>query len=1047
MNPKNPVIPLLASLVLAVAPARSAQTSAGGAADVAQHSAGTIEGRIQNEFTGRYLNNARVSIKGTSLQALTDETGRFRLANVPSGPVVMEVFYTGLEAQEIPLAIVSGRSVRQDVKLNPPGQREGVVQLNPYAVEATRITDQAIIAVNEQRFAPNIKAVVATGDLSEHADGNPGEFLKFLAGMSGGAGTRSVESLSVRGFPAEFTRVTIDGAAMADAQLAGNSRVMSFSATLTSDVVARVEVTKVPTPSKGADTMAGSVNMVTRSAFESVRPDFSYQVNFTGDHEHIALTKKPLGLKNDMYYIRPSMSFAYTHPVSENFGYVITGMYQSRWTPQDIFANAHTYVSPTFGASVAKPVATAANYTSAAGMSEKTAIAVTVDWRVASNSVLSGTLQTYTQNNQNISYVMNHSTGTAANPTIVGGVTGSFGDDFTIGATGRGNARFANNFDDTGRGGYRGNVRYGFNNGDWKIDFQTGYSQARTWRRHPEKGIMGNVSVQETIPLRVELLDIDPVYGPGRIRVFNNSNQEINTHDPSYHNLTSIATVTSGPTDVRDDVFTYSLDVRRNLSLFSVPVSVQVGGLTKIQDRDRTARSYTYNYNGPNGNQSPLPYVWPHPALRWDPYPAPAPVVSPYPLVAAWKANPSLLTQTPAQMATSEQSRRQNSEAIKETADALYFQAEARLLNNRLLVLTGVRYERTTDEGQGALNTPDEVFVRRADGSFALTSTGARIRRPEAGATGSMEQVNLTWRERASRSKRTYDDFYPSVHLTYNITEKFLARAAYAKTYGRPNFTFIIPNTVINEFENAAGDVTGGRLTVRNPGLRPWTADNFDLSVEYYTDQGGAFVAGVFRKDVTDFFGSVDRDATPQELADAGVDPNAVDWTVRTTENVGNARIDGFELSANQSLSPLDHRLGGWGKYFRVFANITKIQLEGNRTADFTGFLPKGINYGFQFNRRSFAGSIKANYRSSETSAAVAALGPDGRNYYRFRTHIDVNFSYNFRPKLALFANIRNVTNQPNIIFKEGGGLPAYARLVNIRNYGIPFNLGIKGSF
>lgn len=919
-----------------------------------------------------------------------------------------------------------------------------MVQLNPYEVEATRITDQAIIAVNQQRFAPNIQSVVAIGDLSEHADGNPGEFLKFLAGLSGSAGSRAIDSLSVRGFPAEFTRITMDGATMASPD---NNRSMTFSATLTIDSLARVELTKVPTPSMRADTMSGSVNLVSRSAFESIRPQFNYQVNITGDHRHLSLKREPLGLKEDDYYLRPTMSFAYTKPVNDKFGFVISGMFQSRFTPQDIYTPGHTYANATFGSSVQKPVLTSANYTYAAGMGSKTAVALSADWRVGPGSVLSGMIQPYTQNNWNISYIMNHSTGTTAPPTIAGGVPGSFGDTFTIGATGRGSARFANNFIYTGRGGVRSNVRYKFNSGDWKIDAQAGYSAGRNWRRYPEQGIVTNVGVNETIPLRVEFLKVDPVTGPGQIRVFDNANNEINTHDPSYHKIMAITTVTSGPQDTRDEVLTTSLDIKRNLGFLPFPSSVQVGGACTLQEFDRRARSYTYTYNGPGGNQSALPYVVTFPKLRWDPYPTPAPVVSPFKLVSAWKENPSLLTQTPAQAATTEQYRRTNSEFIKEKTQALYFQYEARLFKNRLLLLTGVRWEKTTDDGQGALNTPDDVYVRRADGSFALTATGARIRKAEAGTAGSMEQVNLTWHERASRAHRSYDDFYPSLHLTYNITEKFLARAAYAKTYGRPNFTFIIPNTVINESANSTGEVTGGMLTVRNPGLRPWTADNFDVSLEYYTDQGGAFVAGAFRKDVTDFFGAVDRAATPQELADAGVDRNAVDWVVRTTENVGNARINGFELSGNQSLSPLDDRLGGWGKYFRVFANITKLQLKGDQTADFSSFLPKCINYGFQFNRRSVAASIKANYRSEETIGALAALGPDGRSYWRFRTHIDVNCSYSFRPNLSVFVNIRNITNRQFIRLKDGGGLPSYAKLVGITNYGVPWNLGIKGSF
>jgi iron complex outermembrane receptor protein len=1044
MKSKQFFTALVAGLGLAGLPGHYARAAESGTARVAP--TGTVEGRVQNELTGRYLNRARIAVKGTNLLTLTDDSGSFRLANVPSGPVVIEVFYTGLATQEISLNVAAGQSIRSEVKMNPAGQE--IVQLSRYEVESSRITDQDVIAVNEQRFAPNIKAVVATGELSEHADGNVGEFLKFMPGITGGAGTRAVESMSVRGFPSNLTIVTVDGGASANAELSGNSRTQSPSSTsFTADSIARIEVTKVPTPATGADTMAGSINLISRSAFEAVRAEFKYQVNFTGDDEHVSLKKMPVGLKSDRYYLRPSMSFAYTNPVSENFGFVITGIAQSRWTPQDIFTTGHNYNSATFGSSVTKPLTTAANYTMASGMNTKYTISFTTDWRVAPNAVFSSTFQTFTQENQNISYVMNHSTGTDARPTVAAGVSGSYGDDFTIGATGRGNARFSNNFADTARGGFRASTRYGFDNGDWKIGGNVGYSKARTWLRGPEKGIVNNIAVQESIPLRVELLDIDVLTGPRQIRVFNNANQEINTHDPSYHNFTTITQVTAVGRDVRDDVLTYSLDVKRNLDFLPFPTSVQIGGVRKIQERDRRATSDAYTYNGVNGDRSPKPYMWPIDPLRWDPYGVAAPVPSPYPLVTAWKANPSLMTQTVAQRGTSEQFRRTNSEFIKETADALYFQGEARLLNNRLLVLTGVRYEKTTDEGAGALNTPDEVFERNADGSFVLTAARARIRRAVAGATGSIEQIELTWHERKARSKRSYDDFYPSVHFTYNMTEKFLARAAYAKTYGRPDFTFIIPNTVINEFENSEGDVTGGRLTVRNPGLLPWTADNYDISIEYYTDQGGAFVAGVFRKQVSNFFGSVIRDATPQELSDAGVDPNAVDWTVSTTGNVGDARVDGLELSVNQSLSPLDHRLGGWGKSLRVFANLTRLNLQGNQSANFTGFLPTSINYGVQINRKLFGASIKANYRSNETSAAVAALGPEGRNYFRGRTHIDVNFNYNIRPNLGVFVNLRNIADRYNEIYKEGEGLPAYAKLVNIRNYGIPFNFGIKGSF
>ena len=1002
-------------------------------------SGASIEGRVSNEVTGLYLNNARVDVKGSSVRVLTDESGGYRLANLPPGLLVLEVAYTGLEAQEIPVTVVAGQTQRQDISLTQKTQT--VVKLSAYEVAASRVMQQEMIAINDQRVAPNMKTVVAIGDLSENADGSLGQFLKFVPGISG------TSSLNVRGFPSEFTQVTINGSASADAQLAGTSRNVETNYAMSSENVARVEVTKVPTPATGADTMAGSVNILTKSAFENPRRVFKYQVNFTGDHDHISLGQGPMGMKDDRYYLRPSTSFSYTHPVNENFGFVVTGLAYSRWTPGDIFTPTHNLNSATFGSTIAKPATTNANYTSAASFFEKRALALSADWRVKSNSVFSGTIQIYDQNNLNVSYVLGHSTGTVSTPTVAGGVTGSYGENFTYGGTGRGVVSFSNNYATTFRAGYRGDLRYRFDNGVWKVDAQTGQSGARLWLRGPEAGIVNNIAVSTTTPLRVDFFAIDPIFGPERIGIYDSANREVDVHTPNLHTITAITGVTVNGRDVRDFVSTYKADIRRKFDFLSFPFAVQLGGDRKQQDRDRRGQSSAYTYNGPGGNQSPAPYVWPHKPLKYDPTGLVAPVLSPYPLVDAWKANPGLLTQTVAQRGTMEQFRRQNSEAIRETVDSFYLMGDARFLQNRLSVLTGVRYEKTTGEGRGALNIPGNAFERTASGDFAVTATGARIRRPEAGVAGSFEDISLVWIEKAARSKRVYDDFFPSLHINYNITERLMVRAAYAKTYGRPDFSFIVPNTVINESTNTQGDVVGGTLTVRNPGLLPWTADNYDVSLEYYTDQGGIFGASLFRKAVRNFFGAVSRDATPADLTAVGLDANEIGWLVRTTENVGNARIDGIELSAKQSLQQLDRWLGGWGRHFRLFASFTKLELIGSQTASFTGFLPTSANWGVQFARKRFSGSLRWIYRSEQNESAVINLGNNGYNTLPSSMQFDVNFSYSLRPKLSVFVNVRNVTDEKQITTKASDVLPTYARLRSIRNNGVPFNLGVSGSF
>jgi iron complex outermembrane receptor protein len=750
----------------------------------------------------------------------------------------------------------------------------------------------------------------------------------------------------------------------------------------------------------------------------------------------------------NIFYASLSTNFTYSHPVSKNFGYTISGNYDKMGPGQTYHNHTYNTNSATFGSSLSKPVYTNILFIFGGQIGERSNLGTTMDWRVTPNSVLSWGTQLYYSSNYNGDYRVGFSTGTIATPTVAGGVSGSYGPDFTIGATGRGAVTYSQNTQVQFYKGARTNLRYNIDRGDWKVDLKVAHSVSIfRYSTVPENGFIRSVSASSTTPLRVEFRAIDPVTGPGDIKVFDVNNQPVNTGVPAFHSQTAVTTGTTLVRDTTDNVSNYGFDVRRALNFSPFPAAIKIGGVRKEQERDRyndIDRAYTYF--GPNGNPSAAPYLTP-------PFEAPGTVphvlVSPYKAAAAWKDNPSLFSQTPAQLVATERLRRQNSEVIEETADALYLQLEARFFENRLNVLTGVRYERTASDGLGSNNTPDGVWQRNANGTFVVGANGARVRKPEAGAAGSLQELDFIWHERATRSKRSYDGYYPSLHLTYNFTEKLQSRAAYAKTYGRPNFSFIIPRTVVSEFTNQAGDVTGGRLTVRNPGLLPWSAENYDITTEYYTDQGGVFGANVFRKDVTDFFGSETRDATPLELQEVGVTPQPGEsWQIVTTNNVGNARITGLELSANQSLKRLDPWLAGWGGNFRVFANVTKIRLKGNRTADFTGFLPTSASWGVQFGRKRVNGSVKWNYRSDQNTGAVTNLGANGHNYVPARTHMDVNFGYNITPNLAVFINMRNVGRVYQKSMRTSDELADYARMASIITWeGITSNFGIKGSF
>jgi hypothetical protein len=58
--------------------------------------AGSLEGRVFDAGRGEYLENARVTVEGTTLEVLTDSSGSYRLTNVPAGTAKVRVFFTGI---------------------------------------------------------------------------------------------------------------------------------------------------------------------------------------------------------------------------------------------------------------------------------------------------------------------------------------------------------------------------------------------------------------------------------------------------------------------------------------------------------------------------------------------------------------------------------------------------------------------------------------------------------------------------------------------------------------------------------------------------------------------------------------------------------------------------------------------------------------------------------------------------------------------------------------------------------------------------------------
>ncbi|MEY4087760.1 MAG: hypothetical protein RJB55_31, partial [Verrucomicrobiota bacterium] len=230
----------------------------------AQPATGSISGRVQNIATSQYLVSARLSVKGTALTALTDNFGAYRLDGVPAGNVVVEVFYSGLDPQQAEVAVAAGQTAQRDFDLTNRalyGDRTGVVKLEAFVLSSSKLTEGEALATNEQRFAANIKNVIATDAYGDVIEGNVAEFMKSIPGITVDYSDVMPMSVSVRGLDPNMTNVTSDGASLANASRNATSRQFDFMQVSINNI-SRIEVTKVPTPANPASGISGSVNMV-----------------------------------------------------------------------------------------------------------------------------------------------------------------------------------------------------------------------------------------------------------------------------------------------------------------------------------------------------------------------------------------------------------------------------------------------------------------------------------------------------------------------------------------------------------------------------------------------------------------------------------------------------------------------------------------------------------------------------------------------------------------------------------------------------------------
>ncbi|MBI3887010.1 MAG: TonB-dependent receptor [Opitutae bacterium] len=228
---------------------------------------GSITGRVTDEASKNYLVGAEVRLAGTSQTVSTDRTGTFELRNVAAGAHSIEVSYLGNVGKTVAVEVADGQRAQADVAL-----ASEVLHLDTFTVVSVREGQSR--AINQQRASNTISNIISADAIGNLPDNTIAEALARLPGVNVVVEGGAAAFASIRGSEAKLNSVTLDGERLTAApssgletNTSGDTRAVDLSL-IPSEMVGGIEVIKALAPDKEADSFGGTINLVTRSAYD-----------------------------------------------------------------------------------------------------------------------------------------------------------------------------------------------------------------------------------------------------------------------------------------------------------------------------------------------------------------------------------------------------------------------------------------------------------------------------------------------------------------------------------------------------------------------------------------------------------------------------------------------------------------------------------------------------------------------------------------------------------------------------------------------------------
>ncbi len=219
---------------------------------------------------GEHISYANVYIKNTTIGTSTNETGHYKIYNVPEGEYIVVTKVLGYKVQEIPVNIKPGTTYEINFELEPD-----VLGLNEITVTGSR---------NEitRKESPVIVSMLNSKDLQVTFTNTINESLRFLSGLrvENNCQNCGFNQLRINGLEGPYSQILINSKAI----FSGLAGVYGLEL-IPANMIDRVEVVRGGGSSLyGSNAIGGTVNIILKDPINNT-------FNFGGNTSLIGIDK------------------------------------------------------------------------------------------------------------------------------------------------------------------------------------------------------------------------------------------------------------------------------------------------------------------------------------------------------------------------------------------------------------------------------------------------------------------------------------------------------------------------------------------------------------------------------------------------------------------------------------------------------------------------------------------------------------------------------------------------------------------------------------